>query len=228
MERCIRCGRRVLLSRYRDDAGRYCSIHCYASNSNLAFCPACQDATTDDRAGGTFTFNGIGTIFAGAKGRCPECHSVIQGRYIAFAWVPIVPLGPRRVIYMARRSITDPIRFVANRLTSDAAVDAARLPSERGALTPLRRFAILISVFLATVAAQEIENRQLRESTRDEVLLACGDNSVCQVAIKQHFAPCFDAATGGQFFAQTVDKATLAECINRKAGSLMLRTSPTR
>jgi hypothetical protein len=228
MPTCVRCGRRVLFSGYRDDAGRYCSIHCYASNPALAFCLDCEDATTGHAVGGTFTFNGIGTIFAGAKGRCAKCHSVIQGKYIALLYVPVLPLGRHRVLYQPRPSFTSPIRFAAQPLTSEAAINAANLPSERGALTPFRRYVILFAVLCVGAVWQYVENLQTRTAVREEALHACSGNIPCETAVREHFDSCFGAVSHGPFSPDPIDKAALAQCINTKAGAPLLTASSKR
>jgi hypothetical protein len=98
---------------YRDGEKRYCSLQCYTASPLGTFCPACLACTSAQSPGGTFTFNSIGTTLWSAKDRCPTCHSVVQTKNFGVLFLPLIPLGKFRMIYVG------PKRFLGRKVTSD-------------------------------------------------------------------------------------------------------------
>jgi hypothetical protein len=71
--------------------------------NQVYFCARCAAATTDNSAGGTFTFNGIGTkIYGGIRGDpCPSlCGSRRATKWATGAFLPLFSLGEYRVIWL--------------------------------------------------------------------------------------------------------------------------------
>lgn len=102
-EKCTNCGITVVQGR-RDDKGVFCSQECQSYFHHPGYCQKCLSETMEENAGGLFTFNGIGTRFAGKKSRCQVCNSVIQTKCICFLFIPLIPLGKYRVLYVTRYS----------------------------------------------------------------------------------------------------------------------------
>ena len=108
MTRCAVC-QRAMAGGYRAGADRFCSLPCY-THSPTGFCKACLASTSNDAPGGTFTFNSIGTKLFFANDRCPECHSIVQRKAICALFIPLIPLGTYRVIYVG------PSRYVGRKV----------------------------------------------------------------------------------------------------------------
>ena len=83
-----------------------------ATSAALAygFCATCLAETEEERSGGTFTLNGIGTRFFGQMEHCPVCKSVRTNAWICIFYIPIFRLARYRVIWLGRN------RFLSRRL----------------------------------------------------------------------------------------------------------------
>jgi hypothetical protein len=80
----------------------------------MGFCPTCLERTSPKSSGGTFTFNGIGTILYGRKDPCATCGSVVKTLWLCVLFVPLVPLGKYRVIQLGGR------RFLSRRMLRES------------------------------------------------------------------------------------------------------------
>ncbi len=65
------------------------------------FCDACIEATAPYHTGGTFRLNGIGTTLFGQDHPCPQCGSVVSRLWFCVLFIPIVPLGRFRVLWLS-------------------------------------------------------------------------------------------------------------------------------
>lgn len=72
----------------------------------MEFCEACVVATTDESAGPTSMFSGIGTTLYPLpwnQGVCESCGSVVMIKFYTLVYVPIFALGKYRVIWLKRK-----------------------------------------------------------------------------------------------------------------------------
>ena len=137
MARCTACNR-LMLGGYHEGAERYCSLFCLTASDLDTFCQSCIETTEAKSPGGTFTFNSFGTRLYFSRHRCPTCHSVVQLKAFCALYVPLVPLGRFRVIYV------DSARYVGRRLKpgqqalspTSPSGSSAPPPSSSGAIQP--------------------------------------------------------------------------------------------
>jgi hypothetical protein len=94
-EKCTNCSTRVVAGK-RDPSGIFCSSVCQQYHRHPGFCKSCDAATTQESAGSTFTFNGIGTAIYGSKNPCPTCGSTIKTKFVCVIFIPLIPLGKYR------------------------------------------------------------------------------------------------------------------------------------
>ena len=113
MTRCAVC-RRSMVGGYKSGSDRYCSLPCFTASPVAGFCKACLAATSDKAPGGTYTFNTVGTRLFFAADRCPECHSIVQKKAVCALFIPLIPLGKYRVIYV------DSKRYIGRRVVAGA------------------------------------------------------------------------------------------------------------
>ena len=82
---------------------RSCSEGCYRYALHPGYCTHCQQETSEEDAGSTFTINLVGTRLLGFGEHCPHCYSQSQRRWVCLV-LPTVPLGPAyRVLRLGER-----------------------------------------------------------------------------------------------------------------------------
>lgn len=108
MARCTVCNK-SFFGGFRDGEKRFCSIRCFTHSDKLDFCEQCRLQTMERSPGSTHTVNGIGTLFIGAKERCPHCHSVVRRKWFLFL-VPLIPMERYRIIHV------DHARYIGRKL----------------------------------------------------------------------------------------------------------------
>src|SRR5258706_4080157 len=131
MARCSACNR-ITIGGYKAGADRFCSLPCFTASPLNGFCADCAKATTDESPGGTFTFNTFGTRLSFVRDRCPECHSIVQTKAICGFFIPLIPLGRYRVIYVSGS------RYVGRRLRRGASPVPARSGQASGGPTEIQ------------------------------------------------------------------------------------------
>jgi hypothetical protein len=79
------------------------------------FCTRCRSQTTDESPGNAYSVNFVGTKLIGGPDpyQCPACGSIVQTKWFWF-FVPIVPLGSYRIIYLEKEMFSS--RYVGRKL----------------------------------------------------------------------------------------------------------------
>lgn len=87
MARCSVCNA-IMFGGYSDGKESYCSLPCYTFSAQRGFCHKCLRETTDESPGDTTVVNAMGTRLVGGSDRCPDCHSIVQGKrfYAVVFW----------------------------------------------------------------------------------------------------------------------------------------------
>ncbi|HEY3350633.1 MAG TPA: hypothetical protein VGM13_12735 [Thermoanaerobaculia bacterium] len=81
------------------------------------FCDACIAATSTESPGSTRRVNGIGTALWEDSSPCPSCGSIEVRMWFTFLFVPLIPLGRYKVIYLASRaSLLHDKRYVGRKV----------------------------------------------------------------------------------------------------------------
>lgn len=99
----------------------FCSNACLHNFKHPSYCPDCVAETSDDAAGSTMTWNGIGVRLFGNKAECPTCYSVIRRKWLCVLFIPVIPFKRYRVryntptVYFSREIKPDMLRLSEQR-----------------------------------------------------------------------------------------------------------------
>lgn len=81
------------------------------------FCDLCLSATSAKSPPSTRRVNGIGTAFWESRTRCPTCGSIDARVWFTILFLPVIPLGRYKIIYLQpRRSLLRATRYVGRRV----------------------------------------------------------------------------------------------------------------
>jgi hypothetical protein len=86
-----------------DGEFHFCSNECMHYFKHPGYCADCQKETTNNTAGSTVTWNGIGLRFFGNLAECPTCFSVIKRKWFCFLFIPLIPLKRYRMKYKTKK-----------------------------------------------------------------------------------------------------------------------------
>ena len=105
MTRCAVCNSRMV-GGIREGSARYCSAACYSQSPLPNFCERCLGETTEASPAPVFSLHLFGMGLYGTDRRCPECHSVVQRKWLELAGIPVIRIGRYRMRYSGRTSWT--------------------------------------------------------------------------------------------------------------------------
>jgi Zn-dependent protease with chaperone function len=102
--RCAQCETRIAWGGFTENGFRYCSMACFTFGSYPGFCPSCEASTTEEPAGSTTTYNGVGTSLRASGPRCRTCHSLPTKKWIVVLLIPLIPLKEYRIRWINQQS----------------------------------------------------------------------------------------------------------------------------
>jgi hypothetical protein len=100
INKCSSCGSAIVFGK-KEGEHQYCNDICREFHRHPGFCQVCENETTEESPGGTFTVNGIGTRLYGGAGKCPTCYSVIKRKWFCVIFIPLIPFGRFRIKLVA-------------------------------------------------------------------------------------------------------------------------------
>lgn len=81
------------------------------------FCKLCLSTTSAKSPASTRRVNGIGTTFWESSTPCLTCGSIDVRMWFTFLFLPVIPLGRFKIIYLEkRRSLLHATRYVGRRV----------------------------------------------------------------------------------------------------------------